>query len=123
MYISDKFLETFKLQCTKVSYRINEQKGTVTAIAEFYMPYDLRGNGEKYFQTVGIAYVNKDDTFVVEKGKKLARARAEKEAFIQFRKLVKQFDEKLGLLGYTATNTLCKMNQYIRNQNNYIKSF
>lgn len=123
MYISSDFTTAFKLQHLKVSYKVNKDKGVVTAIAQFYMPYDLNGNGKRYFQTIGFAYVGKKDTFDVEKGKKLARARADKEAFSVFKQRVDRFSKLLERLSNVASDTSKKMQKLIEDQKGYIKTF
>ena len=81
-------IETFKLQHVALEFKVNEVKQTVTAIEKFIVPkFKLR------FTTVGISKLNteKGDTFDVETGKKLARAKAEKEAFSRFKAELKKF--------------------------------
>ena len=113
-------IETFKLQHVALEFRVNEVKQTVTAIEKFVVPkFKIR------FTTVGVSKLNteKGDTFDVETGKKLARAKAEKEAFSRFKAELKKFlkwnmafDDKLNA-------TIEKMNNYIDHQKEYIKTF
>ena len=80
-------IETFKLQHVALEFKVNEVKQTVTAIEKFIVPkFKLR------FTTVGVSKLNteKGDTFDVETGKKLARAKAEKEAFSRFKAELKK---------------------------------
>lgn len=113
-------IETFKLQHVALEFKVNEVKQTVTAIEKFVVPkFKIR------FTTVGVSKLNteKGDTFDVETGKKLARAKAEKEAFSRFKAELKKFlkwnmafDDKLNA-------TIKKMNNYIDHQKEYIKTF
>lgn len=113
-------IETFKLQHVALEFKVNEVKQTVTAIEKFIVPkFNFK------FTTVGVSKLNieKGDTFDVETGKKLARAKAEKEAFSRFKAELKKFlkwnmnfDDKLNA-------TIEKMNNYIDHQKEYIKTF
>ena len=113
-------IETFKLQHVALEFKVNEVKQTVTAIEKFIVPkFNFK------FTTVGVSKLNteKGDTFDVETGKKLARAKAEKEAFSRFKAELKKFlkwnmnfDDKLNA-------TIEKINNYIDHQKEYIKTF
>ena len=113
-------IETFKLQHVALEFKVNEVKQTVTAIEKFIVPkFNFK------FTTVGVSKLNteKGDIFDVETGKKLARAKAEKEAFSRFKAELKKFlkwnmsfDDKLNA-------TIEKMNNYIDHQKEYIKTF
>lgn len=113
-------IETFKLQHVALEFKVNEVKQTVTAIEKFIVSkFNFK------FTTVGVSKLNteKGDTFDVETGKKLARAKAEKEAFSRFKAELKKFlkwnmnfDDKLNA-------TIKKMNNYIAHQKEYIKTF
>lgn len=113
-------IETFKLQHVALEFKVNEVKQTVTAIEKFIVPkFKFR------FTTVGVAKLNteKGDTFDVETGKKLARAKAEKEAFSRFKAELKKF-LKWNMALYDKLNaTIEKMNNYIDHQKEYIKTF
>lgn len=113
-------IETFKLQHVALEFKVNEVKQTVTAIEKFIVPkFNFK------FTTVGVSKLNteKGDTFDIETGKKLARAKAEKEAFSRFKAELKKFlkwnmnfDDKLNA-------TIKKMDNYIAHQKEYIKTF
>lgn len=71
--------ETVKLRVVSINYNINEKEGIVTAIERF------KSCGVQYdydFKAIGIAKCNKEDTFNLEIGKKIARAKAEREAYV-----------------------------------------
>lgn len=118
-----KFTKTFKLQCTDIKYVVNENKGTVTAIGYFnILTYKFK---EDDLKTIGIAKVNKDagETFNTEVGKKIARAKAEKEAYYQFRLLVEEYKGRVEKEILKAQNTIDKMNSCMQHQKDFIKSF
>lgn len=113
-------IETFKLQHVALEFKVNEVKQTVTAIEKFIVPkFNFK------FTTVGVSKLNteKGDTFDVETGKKLARAKAEKEAFSRFKAEMKKF-LKWNMNFYDKLNaTIKKMDNYIAHQKEYIKTF
>lgn len=121
--------EVFKLKCIDLQYKVNEEKGTVTAIETFTLPYSLwlrlTSQKSKDFTTIGVAKVNKEagEVFNVEIGKKLARAKAEKEAFVQFKLMALEYREEALRALQIANNTIEKMNDCILHQKEYIKSF
>lgn len=113
-------IETFKLQNVAIEFKVNEVKKTVTAIEKFVIPkFRLK------FTTVGVSKLNveKGDTFDVETGKKLARAKAEKEAFSRFKAELKKFLKWNMALDDKLNATIEKMDNYIAHQKEYIKTF
>ena len=113
-------IETFKLQHVALEFKVNEVKQTVTAIEKFIVPkFNFK------FTTVGVSKLNteKGDTFDVETGKKLARAKAEKEAFSRFKVELKKFRKWNMTLDDKLNATIEKMNNYIDHQKEYIKTF
>ena len=113
-------IETFKLQHVALKFKVNEVNQTVTAIEKFIVPkFKLK------FTTVGVSKLNteKGDTFDVETGKKLARAKAEKEAFSRFKAELKKFLKWNMTLDDKLNATIEKMNNYIDHQKEYIKTF
>lgn len=113
-------IETFKLQHVALEFKVNEVKQTVTAIEKFIVP-----NLKLMFTTVGVSKLNteKGDTFDVETGKKLARAKAEKEAFSRFKAELKKCLKWNMALDDKLNATIEKMNNYIDHQKEYIKTF
>lgn len=113
--------ETLKFKCINLQYKVNEEKGIVTAVEKFMIPTPEF----RTFTTIGVAKVNKEagDVFNVETGKKLARAKAEKEAFIQFKSKVLYTKEKTERYLQKINNTIEKMNANIQHQKEYIASF
>ena len=118
--------EVYKLKCYDLQYKVNEEKGVVTALETFVIP--LPGcyyKGRKVFTTVGVAKVNKEagEEFNIEIGKRLARAKAEKEAFVKFKYLALKYRKFLLRKLQMTDNTIEKMNDCIQHQKGYIKSF
>ena len=116
----NKNIETFKLQHVALEFKVNEVKQTVTAIEKFIAPkFKLR------FTTVGVSKLNtkKGDIFDIETGKKLARAKAEKEAFSRFKAELKKFLKWNMSLDDKLNATIEKMDNYIAHQKEYIKTF
>lgn len=113
-------IETFKLQHAALEFKVNEVKQTVTAIEKFIVPeFNFK------FTTVGVSKLNteKGDTFDIETGKKLARAKAEKKAFSRFKTEMKKFLKWNIALDDKLNATIEKMNNYIDHQKEYIKTF
>ena len=113
-------IETVKLQHVALQCKVNEVKQTVTAIEKFIVPkFNFK------FTTVGVSKLNieKGDTFDVETGKKLARAKAEKEAFSRFKAEMKKFLKWNMTLDDKLNATIKKMDNYIAHQKEYIKTF
>ena len=113
-------IETFKLQHVALEFKVNKVKQTVTAIEKFIVPkFNFK------FTTVGVSKLNteKGDTFDVETGKKLARAKAEKEAFSKFKAEMKKFLKWNMALDEKIFATIEKMDNYIAHQKEYIKTF
>lgn len=109
-------MENLKLRHLEHSFKIDVKNKVVVCKAKF-KTFD----GEEFF-TTGMALA-KNENFNEETGKKLARARAEKEAFVKYsdhlkEKIKKQVDylNSLGIsLEYTAKN--------LKHQKEYIKTF
>lgn len=125
MYIQDNLKECLKLQYKGISYKVNEKKGVVVALANFYTPLCVDINANQYINTVGIARLNKSagDTFNIEVGKKIARAKAEKEAFIQFKTMLLNYENKIFQARLDISKAIDTMSSHIEHQKEYIKSF
>ena len=118
--------EAYKLKCCDLQYKVNEEKGVVTAIETFHAPFIIDFNTpSRHFVTIGTARVNKEagDVFNVEIGKKLARAKAEKAAFVKFKLLNLTYRNELLQDLQKTDNTIEKMNTNIQHQKEYIKTF
>lgn len=125
MYIQDDLKECLKLQFRDITYKVNEEKGVVVALASFYTPLCMEADADQYINTVGIARLNKSagDTFNIEVGKKIARAKAEKEAFIQFRTMLLSYEKKVFQARLDIAEAIITMSSHIEHQKEYIKSF
>ena len=125
MYIDPKFtqIEYFKFENNTIKYRVNEEKKTVTAIAKFYMLDNVFENEIPCFTTVGVAKLKDGDKFDVNIGKKIARAKAEKEAFIKYKVGSLKAIKRLEMVKKIAENTVSKMNKCIEHQKEYLSKF
>lgn len=125
MYIQDDLKECLKLQFRDITYKVNEEKGVVVALAYFRTPLSMEAGTNQCINTIGIARLNKSagDTFNVEVGKKIARAKAEKEAFIQFRTMLLNYEKRVFQARLDIAEAIITMNSHIEHQKEYIKSF
>ena len=125
MYIQDDLKECLKLQFRDITYKVNEKKGVVVALAYFRTPLSMEAGANQCINTIGIARLNKSagDTFNIEVGKKIARAKAEKEAFIRFRTMLLNYEKRVFQAHLDIAEALITMNSHIEHQKEYIKSF
>ena len=125
MYIRDDLKECLKLQFRGITYKVNEKKGVVVALAYFRTPLCMEAGANQCVNTIGIARLNKSagDTFNVEVGKKIARAKAEKEAFTQFRTMLLNYENKIFQARLDISKVIDTMSSHIEHQKEYIKSF
>lgn len=125
MYIQDDLKECLKLQFRDITYKVNEEKGVVVALAYFRTPLSMEAGANQCINTIGIARLNKSagDTFNIEVGKKIARAKAEKEAFIQFKIMLLKYEDKLFQARLEMSKVIDTMSSHIEHQKEYIKSF
>ena len=125
MYIQDDLKECLKLQFRDITYKVNEKKGVVVALAYFRTPLSMEAGANQCINTIGIARLNKSagDTFNIEVGKKIARAKAEKEAFTQFRTMLLNYKKKVFQARLDIAETIITMSSRIEHQKEYIKSF
>ena len=125
MYIQDNLKECLKLQFRDITYKVNEEKGVVVALAYFRTPLSMEAGANQCINTIGIARLNKSagDTFNIEVGKKIARAKAEKEAFTQFRTMLLNYKKKVFQARLDIAEAIITMSSRIEHQKEYIKSF
>ena len=125
MYIQDDLKECLKLQFRDITYKVNEEKGVVVALAYFRTPLSMEAGANQCINTIGIARLNKSagDTFNTEVGKKIARAKAEKEAFTQFRTMLLNYEKKVFQARLDIAEAIITMSSHIKHQKEYIKSF
>lgn len=109
-----------KLTMLDCSYKENESKKAITAIVK---AKSRIGAYAKPILAVGVAYCDNKDEYDVEKGKRLARAKAEKEAYAQHKKHIA---DNIKFLSHVKTILLAQYMKTERNmarQKEYIKSF
>lgn len=125
MYIQDDLKECLKLQFRDITYKVNEKKGVVVALAYFRTPLSMEAGANQCINTIGIARLNKSagDTFNIEVGKKIARAKAEKEGFTQFRTMLLNYEKKVFQARLDIAEAIITMSSHIERQKEYIKSF
>lgn len=125
MYIREDLKECLKLQFRDITYKVNEKKGVVVALAYFRTPLSMEAGANQCINTIGIARLNKSagDTFNIEVGKKIARAKAEKEAFTQFKAMLLKYEDKLFQARLEMSKAIDTMSSHIEHQKEYIKSF
>lgn len=125
MYIREDLKECLKLQFRDITYKVNEEKGVVVALAYFRTPLCMEAGANQCINTIGIARLNKSagDTFNIEVGKKIARAKAEKEAFTQFKAMLLKYEDKLFQARLEMSKAIDTMSLHIEHQKEYIKSF
>ena len=125
MYIQDNFKKCLKLQYRGITYKVNEEKGVVVALEYFHTPLSMEAGANQCINTIGIARLNMSagDTFNIEIGKKIARAKAEKEAFIQFKTMLLNYENKIFQARLDISKVIDTMSSHIEHQKEYIKSF
>lgn len=125
MYIREDLKECLKLQFRDITYKVNEEKGVVVALAYFRTPLSMEAGANQCINTIGKAKLNKSagDTFNIEVGKKIARAKAEKEAFIQFRTMLLSYEKKVFQARLDIAEAIITTSSHIEHQKEYIKSF
>lgn len=125
MYIQDDLKKCLKLQFRDITYKVNEKKGVVVALAYFRTPLSMEAGANQCINTIGIARLNKSagDTFNIEVGKKIAMAKAEKEAFTQFRTMLLNYEKEVFQARLDIAEAIITMSSHIEHQKEYIKSF
>ena len=109
-----------RLTMLDCSYKENESKKAVTCIVK---AKSRIGTYTKPILAVGVAYCDDKDEYDVEKGKRLARAKAEKEAYAQHKKHIADNIKFLKQVQDTLVYQYEKAQGYIERQKEYIKSF
>lgn len=118
-----------KLRVLSTSYKENEAKKTVTAIIHAVSVFNLTNQSyygltsKKSIVAVGVAKCCDGDVYDVEKGKKVARAKAELNAYRQHKKHNNEIHKFLSGLDKTVIKNHWKVGKLIQHQEEYIKSF
>lgn len=110
------------LQMVSCSFNVNEAKKTVTAVLKS-CSYGRALYGSELHTTIGIAQCNDNDNFDVKKGKRIARAKAEKEAYICHRKYLLNQLKRIERETDDLTGNYARTQYYIQHQKEYINSF
>lgn len=100
--------ESFKLRCTDTQY---------TRVKEYVYVYCAFESVLGTIQALGVAKCGEKDAFDKDKGRKIARARAELNAYATYRKRLSHYQE---LLRDKFDITLLNLTSYINHQKNYI---
>ena len=95
---NDKFSVTDQLNDTQ--FFVNEKKGTVVCVLEGYLNVpttttDILYLPERIFKGVGVAKCADDDVFDVERGKRIALAKAENRIYISAMRYINATTERL----------------------------
>lgn len=110
-----------KLKNQDITYQVYPDKGIVTAVsknrAEILKPFY-----SKNIITKGVARCP-PEIFNINIGKKLARARAEQKAFLQYREILQDKLKPYQLKVNEFQQNIDKVNKCISHQREYIKSF
>lgn len=109
-----------KLRYIETHYKVDEENKVVVAKSSFVI-----NDGEISLTTItaqGIAMA-KTEEFNPEIGKKVARARAEKAAYIKYRDFLKDRLKMIEKLKRVSEIEYNKVLNYIEHQKEYIKSF
>lgn len=109
-----------KLSMTSFSYKENESKKAVTCIVK---AKSRIGAYVRDITAVGIARCDDKDTYDVEKGKRVARAKAELDAYLQHKKYLYDNLKFLKDIQKILVDNHYKTGRYIEHQKEYIKSF
>lgn len=114
-------MEKFKLKFGGVKYQVDESKKVVVAKLNTY--WGTTKDSLNPIHTLGIARCAEDDKFDVKKGKQLARARAEKEAYIQYQNILCGLKKLSDDYSASCRYTINCLKDYIQHQKEYIKQF
>lgn len=115
-------LNGYKMHFGKMWYNVNKKKGTIVSIIQYYV-YNCDDNWNMYKRTVtGVAKASPKE-FDIETGKKLARARAEKAAYQEYKEYIIKQLKMNNIEKEALVDRLNRVNGYIEHQKEYIKTF
>lgn len=109
-----------KLSMTDFSYKENESKKAVTCIVK---AKSRIGTCVRDITAVGVAKCDDKDIYDVEKGRRVARAKAELEAYLQHKKHLHDNLKFLKRIQDSLVYHHEKTRGYIEHQKGYIRSF
>lgn len=121
--INNKFKLSFDK--TQIKFFVNEKKRTVTCtiVAELLTPFDAWNTiPNTYINGVGVAKCCEEDTFDVERGKRIAMAKAENNAYKKSIKYLEPFTKELLNTIYEMGTYAEKAGEYLAHNEDYIES-
>jgi hypothetical protein len=127
-------MKKFKLRFVSLKYFFNGN--TITAVIKAEIPenFDVNRQKENGIQmwncatfvgsivSVGTATCSPKDEYDIEKGKKIARARAEANVYIEFKKYLKDWINTFDRMECELISARNKSEDYIQHQKDYIES-
>lgn len=102
--------ESFKLCCVDTQY---------SRVKEYVYAYCLFNSVLGPIQAIGVAKCSEKDEFNKDKGRKIARARAELNAYATYRRRLNHYQE---LLRDKFDVTILNLTSYINHQKDYIRT-
>ena len=102
--------KSFKLRCVDTQY---------TRIKEYVYAYCAFESVIGTIQAIGVAKCSEKDEFNKDKGRKIARARAELNAYATYRRRLNHYQE---LLRDKFDVTILNLTSYINHQKGYIRT-
>ena len=102
--------ESFKLRCVNTQY---------SRVKEYVYAYCLFNSILGPIQAIGVAKCGEKDKFNKDKGRKIARARAELNAYATYRRRLNHYQE---LLRDKFDVTILNLTSYINHQKDYIRT-
>lgn len=114
-----KARNTYKISIVNTQYVVNEEKGIVTCILTVIPRFTFCD--APMYKVIGKAQLSPNDVFDVEKGKKVALAKAEIEAYNEYKtiltKLLKMYNKEVSqikdFLHYKLVNVISHNKEYI----------
>lgn len=127
-------MKKFKLRFVSLKYFFNGN--IITAVIKAEIPGNFEVNRQKEnglqmwnytafdgsIVSTGIATCSPKDEYDVEKGKKIARARAEANIYIEFKKYLKDWINTFDKMECELIAARNKSEEYIQHQKDYIES-
>ena len=102
--------ESFKLRCVDTQY---------SRVKEYVYAYCLFNSVLGPIHAIGVAKCSEKDEFNKDKGRKIARARAELNAYATYRRRLNHYQE---LLRDKFDVTILNLTSYINHQKDYIRT-
>lgn len=111
----------FKLRNVNIKYIVKEEEKLVVSLVSMAIVNVHNNKVAMTFTCQGLSKCSPEDTFDVVSGKRLARAKAEKKAYIKFAAFLKDFMKRLDYLHSEVMANINKNNNCIDHQTSYIK--